>query len=367
MIRRREVLTLLGGATAWPVVARAQQGPMPVISFLGLAPAPKSTSFHFRQGLAEVGCVPGLNVVIESHSANFQHSILPQLAADLVNRKVAAIVTTDSPYVALAAKAATSTIPIVFIINEDPVDYGLVASLNRPGGNVTGVTFLTTELAGKRLSLLLELVPGANIVGYLSGPSESPTFEDRRSEMLAAGRALGREIIVGEVRRLVPDHGAHPAREEGRPGGRRFEEPRPRPVHPGRGGRADGHLDFEAAFATFVERRARALIVGNFSLFNNPRDRNKICELAARHELPAMYPGREYGISGGLMSYGATFEQLRKAGIYTGRIIKGEDPANLPVLQPTKFEFVLNLKAAKTIGLNNVPDKLLALADEVIE
>jgi putative ABC transport system substrate-binding protein len=239
---------------------------------------------------------------------------------------VTVIVTVGSPYTAVAAKAATSAIPIVFMIAEDPMEYGLVASFNRPGGNVTGVTNLGAELGGKRLNLLLELVPQATMVGYLC-PSAAPTVQARISDMLAAGRALGRQIIVLEVRRL----------------------------------------DFEAAFATFVEQRVGALVVGNYTIFAAPSNRDKILELAARHKVPTIYTDRRYSVAGGLMSYGTTFaEQARNAGLYAGRILKGEKPAELPVMQPTKFELVINLKAAKALGLT-VPPTLLALADEVIE
>jgi putative tryptophan/tyrosine transport system substrate-binding protein len=327
-MRRREFITLVGSAAAWPLAARAQQPMIPVIGFLSFAPRGPNPfgSADFRQGLVEAGYVLGQNLGAEYRWANLNHSLLPVLAAELVGHRVAVIVTTGSRYAALAAKAETSTIPIVFINDGDPVKYGLVASLNRPGGNITGVTLLTTELAGKRLNLLLELVPQAKRVGYLSGPSDSPVFEEHMSEMLAAGRALGREIILGEVRRL----------------------------------------DFQAAFATLVEQRVGALIVGNYTLFDPP-NRDKILELALHHKLPAIYPGRIYAVRGGLMSYGAKFsEQIRQAGIYTARVLKGERPANLPVLQPTKFEFVMNLKTAKMLNIA-VPPILQALADEVIE
>jgi putative ABC transport system substrate-binding protein len=211
---------------------------------------------------------------------------------------------------------------------DDPVKYGVVASYSRPGSNATGVNFRGTELSGKQLNLLVELVPHANKIGYLSASSDSPVFEDWKSEMLAAGRALGREIVLGEVR----------------------------------------NLDFEAAFASFVERQVTAVIVGNFGLFiSYPSNRDKILELAMRYRILAMYPNRDFTINGGLMSYqGNGTELIRLAGIYTGRIIKGENPANLPVVQPAKFEFVLNLKTAKTLGLT-IPRTLYALATEVIE
>jgi ABC-type uncharacterized transport system substrate-binding protein len=239
------------------------------------------------------------------------------------------IVTTGSPYATLAAKAATSTIPIVFAVAEDPVQYGLVTSLSRPGGTVTGMTFLSAELAGKQLNLLLELMPQAITIAYLSGPSNSPIFEDRKGEILAAGRALGRKIIILEVRRF----------------------------------------DFEAAFATLVQQGADALIVGSFSFFLNPsHNRDKILGLAATHKITAMYPNRIYAIHGGLMSYDSdSLAVVRQLGShYVGQILKGAKPGDLPVMQPTKFELVINLKTAKALGLE-VPDKLLALADEVIE
>ena len=328
MIRRREFVAGLGGAAAWPLAAGAQQPTMPVIGYLSLASVSPNDSPDraFLGGLAQAGYVPGRNLAIEFRGANFQRSILPRLAADLVARKVAVIVTSGSPYAAVAAKATTSTTPIVFMLDEDPIEYGLVTSFNRPGGNVTGVTFLTTELVGKRLNLLLELVPQATAVGYLCPPS-NPHVQARIGDMFAAGRALKREIIVLEVR----------------------------------------HLDFEAAFTTLAEQRVGALIVGNYTIFGSSQsNRDKILQLAARHELPTMYPDRRYLGNGGLMSYGASIaEQGRNAGLYTGRILKGEKPADLPVMHPTKFELVINLKTAKALGLTVRPT-LLVLADEVI-
>jgi putative ABC transport system substrate-binding protein len=315
---------------SWSLAATGQQS-MPVIGILALGSPDPNSGFEaaFQQGLAEAGYVRGRNVTIEFRWANNEPSVLPGLAADLVDRKVAVIVTTGSPYATLAAKAATSTIPIVFALGDDPVRYDLVTSLSRPGGTVTGMTFLGAELTGKRLNLLLDLIPQATTIAYLSGSSSSPIFEDRKSDMLAAGRALGREIIVSEVRRL----------------------------------------DFEAAFTTLVEQRADALIVGNFSSFlNPPRNRDKILELAARHRVPAMYFNRQYPAHGGLMSYDSdSAAAVRQLGsYYVGQILKGAKPRDLPVMQPTKFELVINLKTAKAFGFT-VPDKLLALADEVIE
>jgi putative ABC transport system substrate-binding protein len=272
-MRRREFIGLLGGAAAWPIAASAQQSAMRVIGFLGLgSPGPKSPRVTaLLEGVAEAGYVAGQNVAIEFRWANFQASLLPRLVAELVGRQVAVIVTEGSPYAALAAKAATSTIPIVFEITGDPVKYGLVAGLNRPGANVTGMTSLAAELVTKRLNLLLELVPQVTKVGYLSGPSASPVFESQRDEMLAAGRALGRQIIVLEVRRL----------------------------------------DFEAAFATAVEQGAGALMVGTYTLFGGDRrNRDKILELTAHHKIPAMYAGRGYVDNGGLMSYDTDLQAL---------------------------------------------------------
>jgi len=305
---------------------------MPVIGWLAYGRIPPDSpgipNRAFFDGLAQAGYVLGRNLAIEFRTANFQNSILTRLAADLVARKVAVIVTVGSHTAALAAKAATSTIPVVFMLDEDPIEHGLVASFNRPGGNVTGVTFLTAELMGKRLNVLLELVPQATRVGYLCPASDAPIVHARITEILAAGRVLGREIIVLDVRRV----------------------------------------DFEAAFAAAIEQRVSALIVGNYTFFAAiPSNRDKILELAARHKLPAMYTDRRYSVNGGLLSYGVSFaEQFRNAGLYTGRILKGEKPADLPVMQPTKFELVINLRTAKAFGFT-VPPTLFALASEVLE
>jgi putative ABC transport system substrate-binding protein len=252
---------------------------------------------------------------------------LPALAADLVRRQVAVIVATGVFQTALAAASATSTIPIVVAAGGDPVKYGLAASLNRPGGNVTGVTLITTELAGKRLGLLLEMVPQATTVAYLSGGPRLLKHENEASSILEAARALGRQVIVVEASR---------------------------------------DRDFEAAFATIVQRQAGALIVGVVPLFTY--NSNRIVALAERHKIPTIYPFRSYALGGGLMSYGADLEgPLRQVGVdYVGRILKGAKPADLPVQQPTNFELILNLKTAKALGLD-VPPTLLARADEVIE
>jgi putative tryptophan/tyrosine transport system substrate-binding protein len=330
-MRRRDFITLLGGgaAAALPLAARAQQSGMPVIGFLGLGLGSSTSNGgappDFLRGLDEAGYVLGRNLAIEFRWANFYESLLPRQAVDLLRRQVAVIVTTGSPYAARAAKDTTSTIPIVFVIAEDPVKYGLVASFNRPGGNVTGVTMLTTELTGKRLNLLLELVPGATKIGYLSVPG--PIFEEQRDNALAAGRALGREIIVSEVR----------------------------------------NLRFEAAFGFLAEQQASGLLVGNYTLFSQERYRNKILELAARHKIPAIYPSQDYAANEGLMSYAARSRAVwGQVANYTTRLLKGERAGNLPVTQPTTFDFVINLKAAREQSLT-VPPSLLTIADEVIE
>jgi putative tryptophan/tyrosine transport system substrate-binding protein len=327
MLRRRDFITLLGGAAVgWPLTARAQQPAVPTIGVLELfSPKPNgSDSAAFRQGLAETGLVDGKNVTIESHWAYGEPTRSGELVADLVRRRVAAIAAFGiGP--AFAAKAATSTIPIIFAVGLDPVKYGLVASLNRPGGNVTGATDITHELAAKRLGLLCELVPEASTVAYLSA-RPNLTSKDQATDIVAAGRELHREVIVTEVRSIT---------------------------------------DLQSVFASLVERAIHALIVGAFPLFHSNID--KVVSLAVRHTIPAIYPGRDYAVAGGLMSYGSLeFESHRQVGLYTGRILNGAKPADLPVLQPTKFELVINLKAAKTLGLN-VPQTLLVAADEVIE
>jgi len=322
-MERREFITLLGSAMAgWPLPARADQTGMPVIGILGLGPNPEFVA-GFRQGLAEAGYVPGQNVAIEFRWAN-NSPALPRLAAELVDHKVDVIVTTGSPYAAVAAKDATSRIPIVFALAEDPMQYGLVTSLGRPSGNITGMTVLARELGGKRLNLLLDLIPQATTIAYLSIP-DAAVSEDNRREILAAGRALGREIFVSEVR----------------------------------------GLDFEAAFRTLIEQRASALIVGSFSAFL--RTRGKIVELAARHKIAAMYPNRQYVVDGGLMSYAAAGSMPRLIGRnYVGEILKGAKPTDLPVRQPTEFALVINVKAAKGLGLT-IPRTLFAATTEWIE
>jgi putative ABC transport system substrate-binding protein len=327
LMKRREFMSFLGGAVAWPLAARAQQPVMPVVGFLG-GGEPNAFAPHvagFRQGLKDAGYVEGQNVAVEYRYAHNQLVRLPALAADLIRRPVGVLLAVGGLPTARAAKAATSTIPIVLAIGSDPVKSGLVASLNRPGGNVTGVSFLAAQLGSKRLDLLRELVPHATTVGFLSDP-QNPTAEEQTSDILAAGHALGRQVIVLDA------HGDH---------------------------------DYEAAFATFIERRAGALVVGSTPLFTS--DRNKLVALAARHKIPAIYESREFAVDGGLISYGASIvDAVRLGGLYVGQILKGAKPADLPVQQPTKFDLVINLKTAKALGLE-IPDRLLALADEVIE
>jgi putative ABC transport system substrate-binding protein len=328
-MKRRDVLRVLGGAAmSWPVGARAQQQALPVIGFLH--PGSLAMNSHiedaFRQGLAEAGYVEGRNVAIEFRWANNQLGQLPALAADLVGLRTAVIVAAGALGTALAAKNATSTIPIVLAGGFDPIKRGFVASLNRPGGNVTGLTFLSMELHGKRLELLSQMVPQATTVAYLSGPASSWLFAEEMEEILNAARELGREIIVGDVR---------------------------------------SPFDFEAPFATFAQRGASALIVGTFPWLFDRRD--KILALAAQHKIPATYPSASFVFEGGLMSYSAGRDAFRQIGFqYVGQLLKGIKPNDLPVQQPTKFELMVNLKTAKALGLQ-IPPTLLALADEVIE
>jgi ABC-type uncharacterized transport system substrate-binding protein len=324
-MNRREFITLLGGAVAWPLAARAQQTAMPVVGFLRNTPSAPFAHIvtAFRRGLNEVGFVEGENVAIEQRWAEGQDDRLPALVAELVRQKAAVIVANNPG--ALAAKAAATTIPIVFATGSDPVRDGLVASLNRPGGNVTGVVFITSVLGAKRLELLRQLVPKATTIAMLVRPDTTET-EAERIDVQNAAQALGQELVLFDV-------------TSGR--------------------------DIEAAFATFVERRAGGLLVGTGPFLTSNRER--VVALAARHGIPAIYPLREYASAGGVMSYGTSIsDAYRQSGVYAGRILKGEKPADLPVIQSTKFELVLNLQTAKALGID-VPDKLLALADEVIE
>jgi putative ABC transport system substrate-binding protein len=327
-MRRRDFITLLGGAAAWPLAARAQQPALPVIGFLdGTAAAPTAYRLSaFRQGLSDTSFIEGRNVAIEYRWAEGRFDRLPALAADLVRRRVAVIVASAGGITVAAAKAATSTIPIVFVFGGDPVELGLVASLNRPGGNVTGVSISIAELEAKRLEFLHELAPKPSAIAVLHDPTSSRLAEKVQDYYEAAGRAIGREILV-----LT----------------------------------APTERDIDAAFATMVQSGAGAVFVGSGAFYSQAR--RQIVALAARHALAASYPLRESVLDGGLMSYGADIlAAYRRTGIYVGRILKGEKPADLPVELPTKIELVINLATAKVLGLT-VPPSLLATADEVIE
>jgi putative tryptophan/tyrosine transport system substrate-binding protein len=328
-IRRRELLVTLGGAAAWPLRARAQQPAMPVIGYLGSSSFERSAGrslLNFKRGLAETGYIEDRNVTIEYRWADDQYERLPALAAELVKRRVAVLVAAGSP-AALPAKAATTVIPTVFMVGSDPVELGLVASLNRPGGNLTGVAYLNAEVAPKRLELLHQFVPASKSIALLVNPANPVVAaEAQAKELEAAVRTLGLQLPLVK---------------------------------------ASNALEIEEAFSALVRDRVDALQIGVDPLFGNHID--QLVALATRHKVPTIYPWREFTAAGGLMNYGASIpDAFRQVGVYTGQILKGAKPSDLPVQQPTKLQFVLNLKAAKAIGLE-FPAKLLALADEVIE
>jgi putative tryptophan/tyrosine transport system substrate-binding protein len=326
-VKRRQFITLLGGtAVAWPLAARAQQSASPVVGFLKNTAAAASTLqvAAFQQGLNEMGYTEGRNVAIEYRYADNHYDRLPGLAADLVRRQVDVITAAgDDP--AVAAKAATQTIPIVFAVAGDPIQLGVVANLNRPGGNVTGVSFFSTTVTSKRLGILHELAPRATVFGLLANPNNASAKAEVK-EAEAAARLLRCEFLVAQ---------------------------------------AGSASDIDAAFATLMQRGAGAILVAGDALFINRRD--QIIALAARYAVPVSYNLREYIQAGGLMSYGADILDIyRQAGVYTGRVLRGVKPADLPVMLPTKFPLVVNLSTAKALGLT-IPSGILAIADEVIE
>jgi len=326
-VKRREFITLVGGAVAWPLAAGAQQPAIPVIGYLGGLSrdtlAPRLAAFH--KGLGETGYVEGRNVAFEYRWAEGQYDRLPALAAELARRQVAVIAALGGDATAHAAKAATTAIPIVFAVTADPVRSGLVSSLNRPGGNLTGVNFLLNVIAAKQFEVLQEAVPKPGTVGFLVNPS-GPEAESAVSEVRAAAQALGHELLVAN---------------------------------------ASSEREIDAAFAMLAQRRIGALLVGNDVFFYSRRE--QIVALAARHAIPTIYQVREYTQAGGLMSYGTNVDDAQRlAGVYVGRILQGAKPADLPVQQAVKVELVLNLKTAKTLGIT-FPLSLLGRADEVIE
>jgi putative tryptophan/tyrosine transport system substrate-binding protein len=327
-VNRRQFITLFGGvAAAWPPTARAQQPAIPVIGFLSIRTADDVSSrpvHAFRQGLNEAGYVPGRSVTIEYRWAVNEVNRVPALATELVRRSVS-VIAAFGTVSAQAAKAASSTIPIVFLTADDPVAVGLVDSLNRPGGNVTGVSFVSAMLGAKRLELLRALVPKTDLIAVLVDPKNAESRNQSRGVQEAA-RALGQQVVVFN---------------------------------------ASSASEIDAAFASLIERGASALLVSGSPIFGSRRD--QIVALCARHSLPALHSTREYSAAGSLISYGASIsDAYRHTALYVARVLKGDRPSDLPVVQPTRFELVINLNTAKALGIE-VPDKLLALADEVIE
>jgi putative tryptophan/tyrosine transport system substrate-binding protein len=327
-MRRREFISLLGGAVAWPLGVRAQQPTMPVIGFLSIGWLETRREFvaAFQQGLAQMGYVDGRNVAIEYRWAEGQNDRLPALVANLVHRQVAVIAILGNTPSALAAKAATQTIPIVFLVGSDPVKIGLVASLARPGANITGVTVLQSDVAAKRLELLRELVPSAKSIALLVNPSNPVFTEVETNEMQAEARVLGVKLLILN---------------------------------------ASNQNEIDAAFATLVQQRAGALLVGSDSIFIDQR--NRLVALATRYALPTSYAYREIVEIGGLMSYGAdNIDTYRQVGVYISRVLRGERPADLPVQQVAKIGLTISLKTAKTLGIT-IPQSILFRADEMIE
>jgi putative tryptophan/tyrosine transport system substrate-binding protein len=326
-MRRREFITAIGVTAASPLMARAQQPRIPLVGFLSVGSANPSALLvaAFRQGLQETGYIEGQNIAIEFRWADGQYDQLPTLASDLVRREVAVIVTAGGEGSAFAAKAASSTIPIVFNVGRNPVSLGLVASLSHPGGHITGINLFSAELAAKRLGLLHDLMPTTSVIAHLVNP-KFPTTEDNIREVEKAAGAIGLQIVLVK---------------------------------------AGSESEIDAAFATILQNGARALLVGADPFFRDQREH--IAALSARYAIPAIYEFRDFVEAGGLISYGTSLtEAYRQEGVYAGRILKGEKPSELPVLQLTKFELVINLKVAKTLGLA-IPSGVLAIADEVID
>ena len=324
-LKRRAFITLLGSTAAWPLAARAQQAAVALVGMLSGGQLDDRLINAVRQGLKEGGYIEGRNIAIKYRSADGRFDRLPALAAELVADPVAVIIALFSPTAAMAAKAASGTIPIVFAIGADPVDLGLVSSLNRPGGNITGVTFFINTLGAKRLELLHELVPGASLIGFLVNP-RNPTTQSQTTDVQTAARKLGIDLLILN---------------------------------------ASSERDIDAAFAAFIEQRVNGVMVGVDAVFVSRSD--QLVGLAARHAMPAMYYVREFADAGGLISYGASItDAYRMAGSYAGRILKGAKPADLPIQQTVKFELAINLKTANALGIT-VPQTLMVAADEVIE